>query len=60
MFSDYDQWKLATPPEYDWPAGVCEDCGIPFFADGSCGCQLDEPAGDDYADEIDEMQGADR
>lgn len=18
MFSDYDRWKLATPPEYDW------------------------------------------
>jgi hypothetical protein len=22
----YDDWKLATPPEYDWPDGVCEDC----------------------------------
>jgi hypothetical protein len=23
----YDAWKLATPPEYEWPSDACEDCG---------------------------------
>lgn len=45
---DYDRWKLATPPEYDWPEHVCEDCGeeflSPFYRSG-CRCDLEpEPA----------------
>ncbi len=46
----YDAWKLATPPEYEWPADMCEDCqarGIiedwcercgQHVRNGDCGC----------------------
>lgn len=26
MPAGYDVWKLATPPEYEWPSNICEDC----------------------------------
>jgi hypothetical protein len=63
-FSDYDLWKLATPPEYEWPEDRCEDCGCRFDDSGRCDnpeCITGpgvEPHPDDLADFIDESQAA--
>jgi hypothetical protein len=32
----YDAWKLATPPEYEWPDDVCEDCRGPAHPGEPC------------------------
>jgi hypothetical protein len=56
----YDAWKLATPPDYEWPATHCEDCGFRFDANGYCSCDEDlvTPHPDEVADLIDEAQEA--
>lgn len=51
MFSSYDSWRLATPPEYEWPADRCEDCGERCNPHPSRfkGCRCDDPP--EYPDE---------
>lgn len=57
----YDQWKLATPPDYDWPPDLCEDCGCLFDEAGGCDCNLyllEEPDPEEVAEMIDRAQEA--
>jgi hypothetical protein len=35
----YDAWKLATPPEYEWPDDLCEDCGGAGILEQECTCE---------------------
>jgi len=42
LFGSYDEWKLATPPEYERECSCDEEC-----CGCDCGCHDDEP-GDAY------------
>jgi hypothetical protein len=43
-FGDYDRWKLAVPPWYEWPEVdllPCTCCGR-TGEDGGCECHLED------------------
>jgi hypothetical protein len=42
MTSRYDQWRLASPPEYEWEC--CEECNGDTVSD-CCGAAYDEDIG---------------
>lgn len=54
--SRYDDWRLASPPEYDDADEWCPDCGgtgrieLGLMA-YSCRCEEDEPEGEEENEE---------